>query len=332
MNGSYIVSPYPLRPVSPWKLEVRAAFAGKKIRRFFQTEQEAWEEGKRITEQIQQKGTESLADSGGMTMQVAVRLWQKDVGIKSKSHNDKVKKMSEMLAKRFAGPLTLVQPMSVTRWLKGLGGSETSRASFFRYARMFFRWARGCRYIAENPLEGSRAPKSNPLRNILSPAQMRDLLKQELPDKVLALVLLGGFAGLRTEEIFAMNWENINAKTGQIHVPPDAIKDTTGFDQRIVDFTEPLVRRKKFFEGKKGKIIPGSMEALHEARRRIVLGMGWSRWPKNSLRHSFATYHLARSKNPSMTAFQMGHTSSTMLERVYAVPAAMADWKAFWKI
>jgi integrase len=55
-------------------------------------------------------------------------------------------------------------------------------------------------------------------------------------------------------------------------------------------------------------------------------------WPDNSLRHSFATYHLGRAKNAGLTAYQMGHTSSAMVQRVYSVPAAMADWQAWWNI
>jgi len=51
-----------------------------------------------------------------------------------------------------------------------------------------------------------------------------------------------------------------------------------------------------------------------------------------SLVLSFATYHLGRCCNAGLTAFQMGHTSPKMVQRVYAVPAVRADWKAWWKI
>jgi integrase len=73
---------------------------------------------------------------------------------------------------------------------------------------------------------------------------------------VRALLLLGGFAGLRTEEVSRMTWDNVNTESGQIHVPPGAMKDSGGYDQRIVDFTEPLNRRKEWLAEQKGKIIP----------------------------------------------------------------------------
>jgi integrase len=101
---------------------------------------------------------------------------------------------------------------------------------------------------------------------------------------------------------------------------------------RIVDMTEPLIRRKKIFTGKKGRIVPGSARAFYEERRRLAVKLGWDGFPENSLRHSFATYHLARCKSAPLTAFQMGHSSPAMVQRVYAVPAARADEKAWWRI
>jgi len=216
--------------------------------------------------------------------------------------------------------------------LKTLGGSETSRAMWFRYARMFFRWCYRMRFIDRSPLDGLRPPRATPGRNILTPEQMAALLKAPMGDDVKALVLLGGFAGLRTVEVARMNWEDIDCKTKQIHVRPEVSKQHDGMLQRIVDMTEPLVKRRKFFEKKTGRIVTTSVEALHERRRKVALALGWQGWPDNALRHSFATYHLGRCGNPGLTAYQMGHTSPSMVQRVYAVPAVRADWKAFWRI
>jgi integrase len=160
---------------------------------------------------------------------------------------------------------------------------------------------------------------------------MKALLDLELPDHVRALLLLGGFAGLRTEEVARMDWSHVNTNSGQIHVPPGAMKDSGGFDQRIVDFTEPLTRRKEWLAEQKGKIIPVALETLHTHRRRACAPV-LAEWPDNCLRHSFATYHLGKAKNAGLTSYQMGHTSSAMVQRVYSVPATLADWQAWWAI
>jgi len=161
---------------------------------------------------------------------------------------------------------------------------------------------------------------------------MQILLRQEMPDWMLASLLLGGFAGLRTIEVQRMDWEDINTKSQQIHIRPDVIKSTTGFDQRIVDFMEPLTRRADFFQNRQGPIVPISGKYFYATRRTLAAKAGFERWPENALRHSFATYHLARCKSAPQTAFQMGHTNPSMVQRTYAVPAARADWEAWWAI
>ena len=332
MNQPFIVSHYPARPRSPWKLELRASFYGKKIRRFFQSESEAFTEGNSLVATIREKGTQGLYGEDGMSVSQALRMWSVEAEGKSKSHSDKIAATVKQLSLVLKGPVARVEPLTIDRWLKSLGGSETSKAMWFRYARMFFKWCYRMRFIDRSPLDGLRAPRATPGKNILTPDQMKALLKAPMSDDVKALVLLGGFAGLRTVEVARMNWEDIDCKTKQIHVRPEVSKQHDGMLQRIVDMTEPLKKRIKFFEKKKGRIVTGSMEALYERRRKVALALGWEGWPDNALRHSFATYHLGRCGNAGLTAYQMGHTSTAMVLRVYAVPAARADWKAFWRI
>ena len=332
MNQPFIVSHYPARPRSPWKLELRASFYGKKIRRFFPSEAEAFAEGNSLVATIREKGTQALYGEDGMSVAQALRMWSVEGEGKSKSHSDKIAATVKELSSVLKGPVARVEPLTIDRWLKTLGGSETSRAMWFRYARMFFRWCCRMRFLDRSPLDGLRPPRATPGRNILTPEQMMGLLKAPMGDDVKALVLLGGFAGLRTVEVARMNWEDIDCKTKQIHVRPEVSKQHDGMLQRVVDMTEPLVKRRKFFEKKTGRIVTGSSEALHERRRKVALALGWEGWPDNALRHSFATYHLGRCGNAGLTAYQMGHTSPAMVQRVYAVPAVRADWKAFWRI
>ena len=94
---------------------------------------------------------------------------------------------------------------------------------YFRYARMFFGYLKANRLIPDDPMEAVPAPKTSPGRNILTPAQMGKLLELPLSDVVRGALLLGAFAGLRTEEMFRMDWASVDLKSGQIHVPPEAM-------------------------------------------------------------------------------------------------------------
>lgn len=318
------------RASAPWILDFHAH--GKRLRRFFPSEELAWAEGEKLVAQVKAKGIESLAGMGGLTVAAALRVWLKDADPKSRSHEDKLALFDRAFSASFSGPVAEVRPAALRAWVKKRSANANTQAMYYRYARMFFAYLRANGLVAASPMDAVPAPKTKPGRNILTPDQMRAILNLDLPDYLLALFLLGAFAGLRTEEVMRMRWENINAKTGQIHVPPDAIKQSPGgFDQRIVDFTEPLKRRRKFFEGKNGPIICMASETLHHHRRKAVRSV-LSEWPDNCLRHSFATYHLAQAKSAPLTAFQLGHTSPAMVQRVYAVPAAISEWQKWWAL
>ncbi len=192
--------------------------------------------------------------------------------------------------------------------------------------------------IERNPFRKITAPRARPLRNILIASEMETLLEAEMADPIRAWLLLGGFSGLRSIEIRRMDWQDVDAKNGQIFVRPDVAKQTDGLLERIVDFTEPLKKRADFFQGRSGGIVPKMASAFYKERKRLVAGLHiekklpWPDFPDNALRHSFATYHLARCKSAPQTAFQMGHTSPAMVQRIYAVPAARADWEAWWAL
>ena len=314
---------------NPWLCDFFAH--GQRVRHFFPSEELAWAEGAKLTARVTEKGTQSLRNPDGLTVKAALRMFVNEADPESASHEEKLGIFERAFGKSFSGPVGDIEAVALRKWVKGRSANGNTQAMYFRYARMFFRYLAANRLIPHDPMTAVPAPKTKPRRDILTPAQMKALLALDLPDHVRALLLLGGFAGLRTEEVERMDWANVNTKTGQIHVPPGVMKDSGGFDQRIVDFTEPLKRRKAWLAKQSGKIIPVASETLHAHRRRACAPV-LSEWPDNCLRHSFATYHLARAKNAGLTSYQMGHTDARMVQKVYAVPAALADWKAWWAL
>ena len=318
------------KPHSPWCCDFFAH--GKRIRKFFASEELAWSEGARLSKVVEDKGTEGLTEpDGGITVLAGLRVWAVDVDPRSDSHQEKVGIFTRAFGKSFRGPVADIQAGALRWWIKARSANGNTQAMYYRYAASFFGYLRANRLIPDDPMQAVPAPKTSPARNILTTPQMRALLDLELPDPVRAFLLLGGFAGIRTEELLRMSWQNIDIKRGQIHVPPGAMKDSGGYDQRIVDFTEPLVRRKAWLAKQSGPILPMASETFHDHKRRACKPV-LKTWPGNCLRHSFATYHLARAKSAGLTAYQMGHTDTKMVQRVYAVPAARADWQAWWRI
>lgn len=337
MSEKFFVSPYPAREKSPWKLEIPQSVAGRRIRRFFALESDAYMEGVRLTLQIKERGTASLKEPVGLSMAKAVAIFNDQFRDYSKSHREKVEKVTRWLADDFRGSLQAVTPMQCLDWFRRIDGTSTSRATVFRYARLFFNWCVKTDLIDKSPWRPVTCPESTPRRNILTAEEMKILLADDqMSDHLRASILLGGFAGLRTAEVLRMRWEDV--EKGQIYIGPEVAKQKKkGNRERLVDMTEPLKRRSKFFAGCRGLIVPVKESDFYEERRDLVKRLRkarqlqWKFFPENSLRHSFATYHLGRSNNPGTTAYQMG-TSIQLVINTYAVPARRSNWRAWWRI
>ena len=314
-NTPFFVSAYPSRPRSPWKLEVRASFAGKKIRRFFGSEIAAWEAGEKLTGQIRERGTRSL-EVEGMTVAAAVRMFQagrNDSGY----HLEHMTRYLRLFVEKHGrlgissvGPMELEGFWARPEWPEG----RTCRRQAFSCLRTFFNWAERFDIIGRNPIRMVTRPKAPaPLRNIHAPREMAALLERA-DDEQRAWLCLGGFAGLRSEEIVALDPGALDWKSREIHV------DDGKTGERYVKMQGPFVRH-----------CPKSWQAAAKRRAwyKRIEGLGLTR---NVLRHSFATYHYARGKDAGKTAFELGHADAKMVTRVYALPAKRADHSAWWRI
>jgi len=341
MKNRYFVSPNTSRP-GTWKLEIPAAVSGNRIRRFYKSEAEAWAAGPELLETLQKSGTDGLKgkDQGGLSMRSAVRDYIATKTKVSKAHRSKIEQVCGHLLESFEGPLANVTPLKAGKWFDKIEGSPTTRAGWHRYASGFFAWCVDMELIDRNPLRRIKPPKAEAKRSLITAAEMLTILAEEMSDELMAWFLLGGFAGLRSCEVRRMRWEDIDAARGEIEVRREVSKQSTGLPERIVDFTEPLTKRAAFFQDdkKKGLILPPASLRLYQERQALIVRLHeagklpWSQFPENALRHSFATYHLGRSQDAGKTAHQLGHTSTAMVKKVYAVPSRRADWRAWWAV
>jgi hypothetical protein len=55
-------------------------------------------------------------------------------------------------------------------------------------------------------------------------------------------------------------------------------------------------------------------------------------WPQNGLRHSFASYHLAKHQNAAELALQMGHTSTKLIFSAYIELVSPEEAEKYWNI
>ena len=69
-------------------------------------------------------------------------------------------------------------------------------------------------------------------------------------------------------------------------------------------------------------------ELLDAAREAAAI----KEWPQNALRHSFASYHLAKFNDAAALALELGHTNSNLVFQHYRQLVKPKSAASYWKI
>ena len=164
---------------------------------------------------------------------------------------------------------------------------------------------------------------SEPLPAILSPEQVARLL-EVAAEEMLPYWAIGAFAGLRSAELERLAWRDVHFDEKVIEVPALSSKTAS---RRFIKIRPNLMAWLKPYQKKHGLICPIGLRKRLEADRKAA---GFTSWPVNSLRHSFASFHLARFRNAKDLALELGHMRPDTLFRFYHQrvkrPAALKYW------
>ena len=83
------------------------------------------------------------------------------------------------------------------------------------------------------------------------------------------------------------------------------------------------------YAGMTGAVVPVNARKKLDLIRKAA---GLARWPKNGLRHSFASYRLAATHDAPRVASELGHTSPKMLYSTYRELVLPEEAERYWKI
>jgi integrase len=241
---------------------------------------------------------------------------------------------SLMLASGGDRELSLVSRDDIEGWLWGNGWKQDTIRNKRTDVRTFFKYAMGRNWITLNPADKIEyVERSDKPPGILTPdeaeAALRGCHAEFLP--YLAISLL---CGVRCSEVVRLNQDNLQIERGYVEVPAfrGDEKIAKSRKRRIVQLSE---NAKVWL--KDAKISPRNEKWF--ARQLPVVREGAAKilgrpmpWPKNCLRHSFASYHLAMHESADKTALQMGHRSTTMLFEHYRELVTKEDAERFWGI
>jgi integrase len=144
-------------------------------------------------------------------------------------------------------------------------------------------------------------------------------------DDMMLYLAIGAFAGLRVAEIERLDWREIDLRGKLIEVTAAKAKTR---QRRHVTIAANLAEWLRLVpaDRRTGQVIKGQVRVDRFAER-----AGVTEWPKNALRHSFVSFHLARHRDAAVTAGQAGHDQN-MLFANYRELVKPGPATAYWKI
>jgi integrase len=229
----------------------------------------------------------------------------------------------------------------IEEWLDSLEHKLATRRAYIRDMGILFNFAKSRGYAALNPvarIEKVTLDESEPEIFLVSEAEALLRVACELQGpRLVPFLAIGLFAGLRTSEIRTLDWSEVDLAQGLIEVKGKKAKTR---QRRHVNISDNLAAWLHPFVKPTGPVVFGRFrEALEDVVANVRAQLRKSRgeallkkWPKNGLRHSFASYHLAEHQNQNLTALQMGHADTTMLFAHYRNLVKPKDAERYWKI
>ncbi|MFP6896349.1 MAG: hypothetical protein VCA38_07090 [Roseibacillus sp.] len=188
-----------------------------------------------------------------------------------------------LFEKAFPGPITLVRSEQIDGWLREGNLAPVTRNNRLTLVRLLFNFAKQRNYLPK-----SEATEAESLRKVKSGATETEIFEPEGFEKLLLaasrrlipLLAIGGFAGLRAAELSRLNWKAVNLERGIIQLRAGQAKTAS---RRIVPISDNLAAWLELVD-REGMVIQDKdlfRQATALARKQGL------RWPRNVLRHSF---------------------------------------------
>jgi integrase len=214
-------------------------------------------------------------------------------------------------------------------WLRALPFSPQARTNYRTIVGLLFNHAESRGILDFNPIRRTMKPKLvDKAPEIFTVDELRSLLEaasRAAPD-VVPMLAIGAFAGLRDAEIKRLDWNELDLARGHIEVKAAKAKSAR---RRIVPIQPNLAAWLRPYSGLTGHVVPVSARGkCGRVRKTAKL----ARWPKNGLRHSFASYRFAAIHDAPRVASELGHTTPQLLYSTYRELVRPEEAERYWKI
>lgn len=232
---------------------------------------------------------------------------------------------------RVSGNITDVTVADINRFLKGLDGlGPVSKNGIRRNIVTMFGYAKKQGYL--HPDRKTAAEQSDSFKvpdkeiSIFTPEEMERLLLAAHA-RILPLIAIGGFAGIRSAEIGRLTWQDIKWDRGHIEIAGRKAKTAA---RRLVPLSDNLKAWLAPWREETGPIITitDASGALSDTAVKAQIPGGWR---QNALRHSFISYRVAETGDVSRTSLEAGNSPKQVFRSYREIVDAEAT-KAWWSI
>jgi integrase len=223
--------------------------------------------------------------------------------------------------------------------------SLRSQAHYYADLSNLFNYCVKKNHCAKNPIDELERPEGDDapigILTVEQAARLLELAHEHHGLKMLPFITLGLFCGLRREELIRLEWSRVNLAEGFVEVTAAASKTR---QRRIVRLTHTLPN------GRNGKAIvyqpaikwlrrvtiPNAgpvtpSDAPYQLQKLAELA-GIQPYPRNALRHSFASYLMALTQNAGVVAEQLGHAGFESLYRNYRQLVTPKSALEYWRL
>ncbi len=236
-----------------------------------------------------------------------------------------------------------LKPAFIREWIRGLGVTSKTVSNLLSPLRAIVEQALNDEYIKSNPLDkiviskllSKETSKSDFKVDPFDRGEVKAVLEAAHHEQIKNLFQFAFFTGLRTSELIALEWEDVDLSNGLVHVVRAVVKKQvkgtkTNAGTRVVMLLPPaleaLERQKKYtFEGAERVFHnPRTNEAWetdHQIRRtawiHTIKKAGVRYRNPYQTRHTYASMMLSGGENIMWVASQMGHVDTEMVMRTY---------------
>jgi integrase len=201
------------------------------------------------------------------------------------------------------------------RWLDRFNDMPPTWRAYQRTLSKFYAECVKMDWCLANPFSNLDAPKAPPPeRKFLSVEDAKLALQSVMKRKpaLIHFLTLGLFAGIRPIESLRLTSKHFNLETGYIHLSGDITKSHS-FKERVVPINDTLRAWLEAYPFEEKPIPVGDICYVDKAIKDCANLDHWERTP-DGLRHSFATYEFARSRNSAETAAICGHAEAIAMK------------------